>query len=94
MLSKKKLKSFRLTPNLAPATAWIDFFLIHYLSLFFLLSLTLGGDDVQQLYDAYRQSNDEFIEIMRMVGMTKPLHVRRLQKALREWGANPGIFFF
>ena len=45
------------------------------------------------------QSNEEekmteFIEIMKMVGMTKPLHVRRLQKALREWGNNPGIYSF
>lgn len=37
---------------------------------------------------------NEFIEIMKMVGMLKPLHVRRLQKALREWGANPGILHF
>lgn len=59
------------------------------------------------MYDAYRQqpaqlppsSNGEekmteFIEIMKMVGMIKPLHVRRLQKALREWGANPGKVYF
>lgn len=30
---------------------------------------------------------------MALVGMaSKPLHVRRLQKALQEWVQNPGIF--
>jgi len=38
---------------------------------------------VQQLSDA---DEDEFLEIMSLVGMTqKPLHVRRLQKALIDW---------
>lgn len=47
-----------------------------------------GGDDVQQLCDA---GEEEFLEIMALVGMaTKPLHVRRLQKSLQEWIANPG----
>lgn len=33
------------------------------------------------------------MEIMSLVGMaTKPLHVRRLQKALRDWATNPGLF--
>ncbi|EDO41407.1 predicted protein, partial [Nematostella vectensis] len=42
-----------------------------------------GGDDIQQLCDA---SEDEFKEIIAMVGMsTKPLHVRRLQKSLVDW---------
>ncbi|XP_077185345.1 NGFI-A-binding protein 2 isoform X3 [Paroedura picta] len=49
-----------------------------------------GGDDVQQLCEA---CEEEFLEIMALVGMaTKPLHVRRLQKALREWATNPGLF--
>nr|XP_057911037.1 NGFI-A-binding protein 2 [Doryrhamphus excisus]XP_057911038.1 NGFI-A-binding protein 2 [Doryrhamphus excisus] len=49
-----------------------------------------GGDDVQQLCEA---AEDEFLEIMALVGMaTKPLHVRRLQKALRDWAANPTLF--
>uniref|UniRef100_A0A8D2LC53 NGFI-A-binding protein 2 n=2 Tax=Varanus komodoensis TaxID=61221 RepID=A0A8D2LC53_VARKO len=49
-----------------------------------------GGDDVQQLCEA---GEEEFLEIMALVGMaTKPLHVRRLQKALREWATNPGLF--
>lgn len=47
----------------------------------------IGGDDVQQLCDA---GEEEFLEIMALVGMaSKPLHVRRLQKALQEWLTNP-----
>lgn len=49
-----------------------------------------GGDDVQQLCDA---GEEEFLEIMALVGMaSKPLHVRRLQKALHEWMTNPSLF--
>lgn len=49
-----------------------------------------GGDDVQQLYEA---GEEEFLEIMALVGMAaKPLHVRRLQKALHEWATNPCEF--
>ncbi|KAJ8246647.1 hypothetical protein GJAV_G00253870 [Gymnothorax javanicus] len=49
-----------------------------------------GGDDVQQLCEA---GEDEFLEIMALVGMaSKPLHVRRLQKALRDWVTNPTLF--
>lgn len=45
--------------------------------------LLFGGDDVQQLSEA---DEEEFLEIMNLVGMTrKPLHIRRLQKALIEW---------
>jgi hypothetical protein len=48
-----------------------------------------GGDDVQQLCEA---GEEEFLEIMALVGMaSKPLHVRRLQKALQEWVSNPGL---
>ncbi|GBP11560.1 NGFI-A-binding protein homolog [Eumeta japonica] len=48
------------------------------------------GDDVQQLCDA---GEEEFLEIMALVGMaSKPLHVRRLQKALQEWVSNPALF--
>ena len=47
-----------------------------------------GGDDVTQLCEA---GEDEFLEIMALVGMAaKPLHVRRLQKALQEWVTSPG----
>lgn len=46
-----------------------------------------GGDDVTQLCEA---SKDEFDEIIELVGMNqKPLHIRRLQKAIREWSKNP-----
>ena len=49
-----------------------------------------GGDDVQQLCEA---GEEEFLEIMMLVDMaSKPLHVRRLQKALQEWVQNPGKF--
>ncbi|XP_054259362.1 NGFI-A-binding protein homolog [Macrosteles quadrilineatus] len=52
--------------------------------------LEMGGDDVQQLCDA---GEEEFLEIMALVGMaSKPLHVRRLQKALQEWLTNPVMF--
>ena len=52
------------------------------------LWLVVGGDDVQQLCEA---GEDEFLEIMALVGMaSKPLHVRRLQKALQEFVQNPG----
>lgn len=38
---------------------------------------------------------EEFLEIMALVGMSsKPLHVRRLQKALHEWITNPSFFQF
>ncbi|XP_065346410.1 NGFI-A-binding protein homolog isoform X2 [Cloeon dipterum] len=52
--------------------------------------LEMGGDDVQQLCEA---GEEEFLEIMALVGMaSKPLHVRRLQKALQEWVNNPALF--
>ncbi|XP_071155368.1 NGFI-A-binding protein 1-like isoform X3 [Mytilus edulis] len=52
--------------------------------------ISQGGDDVQQLCEA---GEEEFLEIMALVGMaSKPLHVRRLQKALQEWVANPAAF--
>ncbi|XP_076282294.1 NGFI-A-binding protein homolog isoform X2 [Lasioglossum baleicum] len=52
--------------------------------------LEMGGDDLQQLCDA---GEEEFLEIMALVGMaSKPLHVRRLQKALQEWLTNPSLF--
>lgn len=50
--------------------------------------LEQGGDDVQQFCDA---SEEEFKEIVALVGMsTKPLHTRRLQKALVEWKSKRG----
>lgn len=45
---------------------------------------------MQQLCEA---GEEEFLEIMALVGMaSKPLHVRRLQKALQEWVSNPGEY--
>lgn len=50
----------------------------------------LGGDDVQQLCEA---GEEEFLEIVSLVGMaSKPLHVRRFQKALQEWVTTPHVF--
>ncbi|XP_039266435.2 NGFI-A-binding protein 1-like isoform X1 [Styela clava] len=52
--------------------------------------ISQGGDDVQQLCEA---GEEEFLEIMALVGMAcKPLHVRRLQKALQEWVTRPAMF--
>ena len=42
---------------------------------------------MQQLCEA---GEEEFLEIMALVGMaSKPLHVRRLQKALQDWVTTP-----
>jgi hypothetical protein len=35
---------------------------------------------------------DEFLEITKLVGMNKPLHVRRLQRALHEYAKAPDTF--
>ncbi|TPP67716.1 NGFI-A-binding protein [Fasciola gigantica] len=43
-----------------------------------------GGDDIQQLVELL-QDPEEFADLLKLVGMDKkPLHVRRLKKALRE----------
>ena len=45
---------------------------------------------MQQLCEA---GEEEFLEIMSLVGMaSKPLHVRRFQKALQEWVTSPHVF--
>lgn len=60
--------------------------LVQYFDMF----TAQGGDDVYQLCEA---GEEEFLEIMALVGMAgKPLHVRRLQKALHEWLTNPASF--
>ncbi|CAL8109189.1 unnamed protein product [Orchesella dallaii] len=57
---------------------------------YFDMMIELGGDDVQQLCEA---GEAEFLEIMALIGMAaKPLHVRRLQKALQEWMTQPSLF--
>ncbi|XP_064102321.1 NGFI-A-binding protein homolog isoform X12 [Macrobrachium nipponense] len=61
--------------------------LLNYYDTFISQGSVKGGDDVQQLCEA---GEEEFLEIMALVGMaSKPLHVRRLQKALQEWVSNP-----
>ncbi|XP_045133660.1 NGFI-A-binding protein homolog isoform X6 [Portunus trituberculatus] len=64
--------------------------LLNYYDTFISQGRVKGGDDVQQLCEA---GEEEFLEIMALVGMaSKPLHVRRLQKALQEWVSNPAMF--
>ncbi|XP_047472810.1 NGFI-A-binding protein homolog isoform X4 [Penaeus chinensis] len=64
--------------------------LLNYYDTFISQGTVKGGDDVQQLCEA---GEEEFLEIMALVGMaSKPLHVRRLQKALQEWVSNPAMF--
>lgn len=67
---------------------WTMIALIRWLLMKHWYWLAVGGDDVQQLCEA---GEEEFLEIMALVGMaSKPLHVRRLQKALQEFVQNPG----
>lgn len=100
MMSLSFLPSFcRLSPSTVMATALPrtlgELQLYRILQKANLLSyfdafIQQGGDDVQQLCEA---GEEEFLEIMALVGMaSKPLHVRRLQKALRDWVTNPGLF--
>jgi hypothetical protein len=51
-----------------------------------------GGDDINQLCEA---DEEEFKEICELVGMeSKPLHVKRLRKALDEYkNTKSGKFF-
>ncbi|XP_070436551.1 NGFI-A-binding protein 1 isoform X2 [Equus przewalskii] len=94
-----RLKLFRLSPSTVMAAALPrtlgELQLYRILQKANLLSyfdafIQQGGDDVQQLCEA---GEEEFLEIMALVGMaSKPLHVRRLQKALRDWVTNPGLF--
>ena len=47
-----------------------------------------GGDDINQLVDA---DEKEFKEIVELVGMaSKPLHVKRLRKAIDEYKSSNG----
>ena len=72
-------------PSISHLLVQIDDFDIYY---YFFWCVATGGDDVHQLCEA---GEEEFLEIMALVGMaSKPLHVRRLQKALHEWVQNPG----
>ncbi|PAV72617.1 hypothetical protein WR25_21073 [Diploscapter pachys] len=52
--------------------------------------ISKGGDDINQIMQC---EEDEFLEIMNLVGMaSKPLHVRRLQRALTEFSNNQTAF--
>lgn len=60
----------------------IFFFYFYFLnvSVFKLINYFKGGDDIDQIMQC---DEHEFLEIMSLVGMaSKPLHVRRLQRAL------------
>ncbi|CAB3403960.1 unnamed protein product [Caenorhabditis bovis] len=52
--------------------------------------ISQGGDDINQIMQCEEQ---EFLEIMSIVGMlSKPLHVRRLQRALNEFSRDSTAF--
>ncbi|XP_064464593.1 uncharacterized protein LOC135375893 [Ornithodoros turicata] len=49
--------------------------------------IDIGGDNVQQLRDC---TSDDFQQVINLVHMAaKPLHVKRLKKALKEWKPKP-----
>ena len=50
--------------------------------------LSKGGDDIHQLLDADEEELDDIMEIVGMA--SKPLHVKRLKRALDEWELNHG----
>ena len=48
----------------------------------------IGADDITQLFDT---CGDDFVEAIEVSGMAlKPLHVRRLERALNDWEHEPG----
>ena len=47
----------------------------------------LGADDIHQLQEA---EETELLEILSIVGMNKPVHIKRFQKYLGEWIPSPG----
>ena len=61
-----------------------------YLSSYFEIFMAMGGDDLNQFYEA---SDSEFYEMMVLVGMASNLsHVRRFKWVLNEWARNPSLF--
>ncbi|OON23078.1 NAB region 1 [Opisthorchis viverrini] len=61
------------------------------LSQYFKAFIDHGGDDLRQLVDSLRDP-EEFAELVKIVGMDKkPLHIRRLKKALEEMSALLGL---
>ncbi|KIH57427.1 NAB region 1 [Ancylostoma duodenale] len=60
--------------------------LVQYYDMF----ISQGGDDINQIMQC---DEGEFLEIMSLVGMlSKPLHVRRLQRALTEFSKDQTSF--
>ncbi|KAJ1374209.1 hypothetical protein KIN20_036842 [Parelaphostrongylus tenuis] len=60
--------------------------LVQYYDMF----ISQGGDDINQIMQC---DEGEFLEIMSLVGMlSKPLHVRRLQRALTEFSKDQTTF--
>ncbi|CAJ0960341.1 unnamed protein product, partial [Mesorhabditis belari] len=52
--------------------------------------ISQGGDDINQIMQC---DESEFLEIMSLVGMlSKPLHVRRLQRTLTDFSKDPAAF--
>ncbi|CAJ0566168.1 unnamed protein product, partial [Mesorhabditis spiculigera] len=60
--------------------------LVQYYDIF----ISQGGDDINQIMQC---DESEFLEIMSLVGMlSKPLHVRRLQRTLNDFSKDPAAF--
>ena len=60
------------------------------LLLYFETFMAIGGDDLNQFYEA---SDSEFQELMVLVGMAShPSHVRRFKLVLNEWARNQSLF--
>ena len=50
--------------------------------------MEIGADDITQLFDT---CGDDFVEAIEVSGMaSKPLHVRRLERALNDWQHEQG----
>ena len=50
--------------------------------------MEIGADDITQLFDT---CGDDFVEAIEVSGMAlKPLHVRRLERALNDWQHEQG----
>ncbi|EYB96983.1 hypothetical protein Y032_0144g2441 [Ancylostoma ceylanicum] len=88
--------SFCSTPKpLAPPTSISEWQLLAVLQRanlvqYYDMFISQGGDDINQIMQC---DEGEFLEIMSLVGMlSKPLHVRRLQRALTEFSKDQTSF--
>ncbi|CAJ0605027.1 unnamed protein product [Cylicocyclus nassatus] len=88
--------SFYSTPKpLAPPTSISEWQLLAVLQRanlvqYYDMFISQGGDDINQIMQC---DEGEFLEIMSLVGMlSKPLHVRRLQRALTEFSKDQTSF--